>query len=116
MGVDCMGPMTITEKGNQFIVVFMDHFTNRLSLLASLNLGAFIGYISCNQYDALIFVIRKLSDEEKHQLEEKVQVLVGSNLLEDLTKFVQDEVNRQLFLNAVTEMFKGQSDEETQKY
>lgn len=61
-----------------------------------------------DEYDSLIKVLRNLSEEEKYRLEQKIQELIGSRLIEDLIKFVQSEVNRQLLLNVITtEVTKG---------
>jgi len=71
-----------------------------------------LGYWTVDEYDSLVTVVRNLDDEQKCRLEIKVQELVGSCLLEDLVKFVQLEVNRQLLLNVVAGQF-GERDDST---
>lgn len=40
IAVDCMGPLPITENGNRFIVVFIDHFTKYIEAFAVPNITA----------------------------------------------------------------------------
>jgi len=40
VGVDCMGPMTLTENGNRFVVVFIDHFTKYVEAFATADITA----------------------------------------------------------------------------
>lgn len=38
IGVDCMGPLPMTEHGNQFVVVFIDYFTRYVEAYATQNI------------------------------------------------------------------------------
>jgi len=52
-------------------------------------------------YDSMICVLRSLTEEEKQNLVNKVQELVGSSALEALTTFIGNQVQRELLLNVL---------------
>ena len=65
--------------------------------------GSYMGYRTVHSYDSMVTVLREMSDEDKQQLVEKVQQLVGSSGIEALTTFIGQQVNRELFLNLAKE-------------
>ena len=63
--------------------------------------GSLYGYMQSDPYDSMICVLRSLTEEEKQNLVNKVQELVGSSALEALTTFIGNQVQRELLLNVL---------------
>ena len=63
--------------------------------------GSIYGYMTVTDYDSLIKVLRNMSDDNKRKLVAKVQDLVGGSGIEMLTRCIQMQVNRELFVNTV---------------
>ncbi|XP_021345874.1 uncharacterized protein LOC110445536 [Mizuhopecten yessoensis] len=60
--------------------------------------GSLIGYMKSDNYQALIVVMKNLSDSEKKRIVQKVQELVGSVGVEELVRFVGSQVQRDALL------------------
>ena len=64
--------------------------------------GACVGYFQANDYySSLIDVLRNLNEGEKRRMQHKVQKLVGSQRVDDVVLYVQNELQRQLLLKTV---------------
>ncbi|XP_069137841.1 protein C19orf12 homolog [Argopecten irradians] len=61
--------------------------------------GSLIGYLKSDDYQAMIVVMKNLSDSEKEQIVKKVQELVGSVGIEELVRFVGSQVQRDALLH-----------------
>ena len=59
--------------------------------------------MTVDPYDSMVEVVRNLTDEEKENLVNKVQELVGSSSLEAMLSFVGQQVNRELFVHLIRE-------------
>ena len=74
--------------------------------------GSMIGYLCSDEYTAMIKVLKNLNDEEKKKVVKAVQELVGSSSIEALTRFIGNQVQRDLFLkvlgDVVGEIQKGE--------
>lgn len=60
-----------------------------------------VGYFRSDPYDSMLDVLRSLTEEDKQNLVNKVQELVGSSSLEALTSFIGSQVQRELLLNCI---------------
>ncbi|XP_062615344.1 uncharacterized protein LOC134277087 [Saccostrea cucullata] len=60
--------------------------------------GSMIGYICSDEYTAMIKVLRNLNDEEKQKVVKAVQELVGTSSIEALTRFISQQVQRDMLL------------------
>jgi len=69
--------------------------------------GSLYGYTRVDEYDALLIVLREMSESEKEELVKKVQELVGSTGLEALTSFIGSQVSREVLINLVREFARG---------
>lgn len=69
--------------------------------------GSVIGYCKSEDYSSIKDVLKLLSDEEKQNLVNSVQDLVGSVKAEDLTAFVDSQSQRQLLLNCIQDFLKS---------
>lgn len=54
----------------------------------SIVLGSLIGYAKSDEYSSMLKVLGNLTDEDKQNLVNKVQELVGSTGIEALTHFI----------------------------
>ncbi|XP_061181139.1 uncharacterized protein LOC133189758 [Saccostrea echinata] len=60
--------------------------------------GSMIGYICSDEYTAMIKVLENLNDEEKQKVVKAVQELVGTSSIEALTRFISQQVQRDMLL------------------
>ncbi|XP_061192421.1 uncharacterized protein LOC133200674 [Saccostrea echinata] len=60
--------------------------------------GSMIGYICSDEYTAMIKVLKNLNDEEKQKVVKAVQELVGTSSIEALTRFISQQVQRDMLL------------------
>lgn len=60
--------------------------------------GSMIGYMCADEYTAMIKVLKNLSDSDKEKVVKAVQELVGSSSIEALTRFIGNQVQRDIFL------------------
>ena len=72
--------------------------------------GSVIGYCKSEDYSSIKDVLKLLSDEEKQNLVNSVQDLVGSVKAEDLTAFVDSQSQRQLLLNCIQDFLKSKKE------
>ncbi|XP_070541494.1 protein C19orf12 homolog [Ptychodera flava] len=62
-------------------------------------LGAAVGYMTSDDYQALMNVLQKLTDDEKEELVRRVKRLVGSELLNELTRWIGISANHRLLVD-----------------
>lgn len=63
--------------------------------------GVYMGYQTSDDYQPLIAAIREMTDDEKFEMQRRVQELVGSSLIEDFVSYIQNEFNRQVLLRTM---------------
>ncbi|WAR00879.1 hypothetical protein MAR_025251 [Mya arenaria] len=63
--------------------------------------GSLLGYMQSDEYSSMLKVLRNLTDEDKQNLVNKIQELVGSSALEALTNFIGTQVQREMLLNLI---------------
>lgn len=66
--------------------------------------GSFVGYMCSDEYTAMIKVLKNLNDQDKAKVVKAVQELVGSSSIEALTRFIGNQVQRDLFLKVLHEV------------
>ena len=60
-----------------------------------------------DDYSSMMDVLRGLTDEEKENLVNEVQGVVGSTGVEDLTSFIGSPGQREALINCIREFIKG---------
>jgi len=86
LGVDCMGPLTITDRGNRFIVVFIDHFTKFIEAFATPNITAltiatlFVTQIVCRHGAPMILQSDRGTDFTSNLMAEITQLFATRKL------------------------------------
>lgn len=63
--------------------------------------GAAIGYMTSDDYEATMTVLKNLDDEDKEELVRRVKIMVGSAGLDDLTNWLKISSNHRIFLEGV---------------
>ena len=61
--------------------------------------GSLIGYMTADEYQSMLKVMRNLSDKDKEKIAKKVQELVGSVGIEELVRFIGTQVQRDALLH-----------------
>lgn len=78
--------------------------------------GSVIGYMRSDDYSSMMGVLRGLTDEEKENLVNEVQGVVGSTAVEDLSSFIGSPGQREVLVNCIREfikVFSGESKEDS---
>lgn len=78
------------------------------SLRSCYTTGCVIGYYRSDDYNSMMNVLRGLTEEEKQNLVNEVQDLVGSTAVEDLTTFFGSRARRGALLNCIRHFLKGE--------
>ncbi|MFH4983100.1 hypothetical protein AB6A40_009809 [Gnathostoma spinigerum] len=71
--------------------------------------GAAIGYSQADDYESFLTIIRNLSASEKEVLTKRVQELVGSVSLEDLSNWIKSDGHQALLIALLRQMTKKSS-------